>query len=103
MAWHLIGAPEQARLFADGGADVTVPVRLKGIRVERSRQFGEVYRALALWRGTGLGRLCEERLPVGKEQIAWEKMAAVLVAARLCEPSSELHIRRGRVSTHCPL
>ena len=28
----------------------------------------------------------------GKERIAWAKMAAVLVAARLCEPSSELHI-----------
>lgn len=24
--------------------------------------------------------------------VAWEKMAAVLVRARLCEPSSELHI-----------
>jgi transposase len=65
---------------------------LKGIRVERSRQFGDVYVALALWRGTGLEELCERLLPVGKERIAWAKMAAVLVAARFCEPSSELHI-----------
>lgn len=43
-----------------------MPVQLKGIRVERGRQFGDVYVALALWRGTGL--------------------------AELCEPSSELHI-----------
>src|SRR5258708_33790431 len=34
----------------------------------------------------------ERLLPVGKELIAWSKMAAVLVAARFCEPSSELHI-----------
>jgi hypothetical protein len=35
-----------------------VPVRLKDVRVERSRQFGDVYLALALWRGTeGLQRL----------------------------------------------
>jgi hypothetical protein len=27
-----------------------------------------------------------------RERISWAKMAAVLVAARLCEPSSELHI-----------
>ena len=47
LARHLVGAPEQARLFDDGCADVTVPVRLKGIRIERARQFGEVYRALA--------------------------------------------------------
>jgi len=92
FARRLIGAPEQARLFDDGSDDLTVPVRLKGLRVERSRQFGDVYLALALWRGTGLEDLCERLLPVGKESVPWPKMAAVLVAARLCEPSSELHI-----------
>src|SRR5262245_44701935 len=92
QAQHLIGTPEQAQLFDDGVRDVTVPVRLKGIRLERSRQFGDVYLALALWRGTGLAQLCNELLPAGKERVAWEKIAAVLVAARLCEPSSELHI-----------
>src|ERR1700738_3557600 len=92
LARQLIGTPEQAQLFDDGSQHLTVPVRLKGIRIERSRQFGDVYLALALWRGTGLAQLCEELLPTGKEQVAWEKMAAVLVAARLCEPSSELHI-----------
>jgi len=92
LARRVIGVPEQAELFADGHGDVAVPVRLKGVRIERSRQFGDVYLALALWRGTGLARLCEELLPAGKEQVAWEKIAAVLVAARLCEPSSELHI-----------
>ena len=92
LARRLIGAPEQAGLFDDGSQHVTVPVRLQGIRIERSRQFGDVYLALALWRGTGLAQLCEQLLPAGKECVAWEKMAVVLVAARLCEPSSELHI-----------
>ena len=92
LARRLIGAPEQAQLFDDGSEHLTVPVRLKGIRVERSRQFGDVYLALALWRGTGLEDLCERLFPAGKERIAWAKMAAVLVAARFCEPSSELHI-----------
>src|SRR6476619_7031119 len=92
LARRLIGAPEQAALFNDGSADLTVPVRLKGIRIERSRQFGDLYLALALWRGAGLEDLCERLLPIGKERIAWAKMAAVLVAARFCEPASELHI-----------
>src|SRR5215471_20506268 len=92
LARRLIGTPEQAQLFHDGSGQVTVPVRLKGIRVERSRQFGDVYLALALWRGVGLEELCERLLPAGKERGAWAKMAAVLVAARFCEPSSELHI-----------
>ena len=51
LAQHLIGAPERAQLFDDGSGHLTVPVRLKGIRIERSRQFGDVYLALALWRG----------------------------------------------------
>jgi transposase len=92
LARRLIGAPDQAQLFNDGSEQLTVPVRLKGIRIERSRRFGDVYLALALWRGTGLEDLCERLLPKGKERIAWAKMAAVLVAARFCEPSSELHI-----------
>ena len=92
LARRLIGAPEQGQLFDDGRAHETVPVRLKGIRVERSRQFGDVYLALALWRGLGLEELCERLLPAGQERISWAKMAAVLVAARFCEPSSELHI-----------
>lgn len=92
LARHLIGTPEQASLFDDSTRDVAVPVRLKGIKIERPRQFGDVYLALALWRGMGLADLCTQLLPSGKEQVPWEKIAAVLVAARLCEPSSELHI-----------
>jgi transposase len=92
LARQLIGTPEQAQLFKDGSEDLTVPVRLKGIRIERSRQFGDVYLALALWRGTGLEDLCRQLLPVGLERIAWAKIATVLVTARFCEPSSELHI-----------
>ena len=92
LSARLIGAPERAPLFADGAGDLTVPVRLKGIRIERPRRFGDVYLALALWRGMGLEQLCEQLLPTGKERVAWAKMAAVLVTARFCEPSSELHI-----------
>jgi transposase len=92
LARHLIGTPERAQLFGDGVEHLTVPVRLKGVRVERSFRFGDVYLALALWRGIRLEELCEQLLPIGKERIPWAKMAALLVSARLCEPSSELHI-----------
>lgn len=92
LARHLIGTPERASLFDDGSEHRTVPVRLKGVRIERSRQFGDVYVALALWRGIGLEALCQHLLPLGEERIAWSKMASVLVIARFCEPSSELHI-----------
>jgi transposase len=92
LARSLIGEPEQAALFNDGSQHQAVSVRLKGVRVERARQFGDVYLALALWRGVGLEEFCERLLPRGKEQVAWSKIASVLAVARVCEPSSELHI-----------
>lgn len=36
--------------------------------------------------------LLERLLPEGREAVPWATMAVVLVLARLCEPSSELHI-----------
>jgi len=92
LARSLIGEPEQADLFDDGVRDETIGVRLKGLRVEHGRAFGNVYLALALWRACRLDEFATAHLPSGKEEVPWEKMAAVLVAARLCEPSSELHI-----------
>jgi transposase len=92
LARALIGAPEQADLFDDGTREQTIGVRLKGVRVENGRAFGNVYLALALWRACRLDEFALAHIPAGKEEVPWEKMAAVLVAARLCEPSSELHI-----------
>lgn len=92
LARALIGEPEQAELFDEGTRSQAVGVRLKGVRIENGRQFGNVYLALALWRACRLDEFAAAHLPSGKEEVSWEKMAAVLVAARLCEPSSELHI-----------
>src|SRR3981081_18319 len=63
LARRLIGTPEQARLFNDGSTGLAVPVRWRGIRIGRARQLGDVYLALALWRGTGLEDLCGRLLP----------------------------------------
>jgi len=92
LARALIGEPEHADLFDDGTRDQTIGVRLKGVRVENGRLFGNVYLALALWRACRLDEFAAAHIAAGKEEVPWEKMAAVLVAARLCEPSSELHI-----------
>jgi len=45
-----------------------------------------------LWRALKLDELCAQLMPAGREAIPWSQMAAVLVIARLTEPSSELHI-----------
>jgi transposase len=69
-----------------------VQVEVDRVRVERVRDFGEVWLALVLWRRLGLDDLLSELLPRGEEEIDWATMVCLLVVARFCHPSSELHI-----------
>ncbi len=69
-----------------------VLVKLKGIRLERSRDFGDVWLALGLWRLAGLDELLSGLMPSGREEVPWATVAAILTLARFCEPSSELHV-----------
>ena len=93
LARTIVGEPDQANLFvAPAAAAQVVPVRLDRIRCERPRTFGSVWLAWTLWCALGLDALLARLLPRGREKVPWATMAAVLVLARLCEPSSELHI-----------
>jgi hypothetical protein len=93
LAQQLTGGSEQHELFEEPATgEQTVAVRLQGLRVERTRAFGDVWLGWTLWRALRLEALCAELVPVGREAVPWAQMAAVLVIARLCEPSSELHI-----------
>jgi hypothetical protein len=51
-----------------------------------------VYLGLLLWTRLGFAEFCKEQIPSGREEIPWSIMAAVLVLARFCAPSSELQI-----------
>jgi len=93
LALTINGGSEQYDMFeAPPAAREAVAVRLDQVRLERSRRFGDVWVGWVLWRAVGLDRFCAERLPAGRAQVPWATMAAILVLARLCEPSSELHI-----------
>ncbi len=67
-------------------------VDLRGVRVERVRDFGQVYLALALWRRLGLHQLLQEMLEVGREAVPWELTACILTVARFCGQRSELEV-----------
>ena len=93
LARTITGGREQADLFAPiPAAAPPIPVRLDRVRLERSRLFGDVWLGWTLWRALQLDTLLERLLPIGREGVPWATMALVLVLARLCEPSSELHI-----------
>lgn len=67
-------------------------VNVRGVRVERVRQFGRVYLGLALWRRLRLHKVLRELLPDGQEQIGWDQIACVLTMGRFCAQDSELSI-----------
>jgi transposase len=78
--------------YDEPSEDETVLVRLKGVQLERVRDFGDVWMAWGLWRLLGLDSLLAELIPHGQEEVPWATMAAILVIARFCQPQSELHI-----------
>jgi transposase len=72
--------------------DEPLLVKLSSIRLERTRDFGDVWLAWGLWRMLGLDEFFAERIEQGREDVSWGTMAAILAIARFCEPASELHI-----------
>ena len=93
LAKHFLGKrAEGPSLFEDTKPIAPERARLDQIRVERSRAFGDVWLGLTAWQALDLDQFCESVLPTGREKIQWATVAAILVIARLCEPSSELHI-----------
>jgi len=101
--WEQIGdlldgdepAPVQGRLgesLPEAEPAQWAQVDVRGLRVERVREFGEVYLALALWRRLGLGKLLEELIAPGKEEVPWDLVACILTVARFCGQKSELEV-----------
>jgi transposase len=78
--------------YDDPSEDEPVLVRLRDVRLERLRDFGDVWLALGLWRLLGMDKLLDSLSPAGREEVAWPVVAAILTIARFCEPQSELHI-----------
>ena len=99
MGWDQIGAAldgrvRQTDLFEDHSLDEPewATVDISRVRVERLRDFGDVYLALALWRRLRLDQFFNEQMFSGREEIPWALMACILTVARFCAPSSELKI-----------
>ena len=78
--------------YDDPTDEEPVEVNLKGLRLERLKDFGDVWLALGLWRLLELDSLLAEKTAHGREEVPWSVVAAILTISRFCEPSSELYI-----------
>jgi transposase len=92
LAEALVGVDPQPGLFDEPTLAEPVTVDLRRFHLERGRRFGDVWLGLRLWQALELDTVLDDWLPAGREEVPWARMAVVLVLARFCEPSSELHI-----------
>src|ERR1700756_256174 len=95
------GESRQLKLFP---SEVTPPdddeqvaqVLVDGVRLERTRRFGECFLGLELWRRLELDGFFAAVLdrPGDEADVPWSQVAALLAINRLCAPGSELAIEQ---------
>src|SRR2546425_6717176 len=102
LARAITGDRDQPDLFITEDADEAIPVRLKRIRLERGRGFGDVWLGWTLWRALRLDEALTRLLPEGREAVPWATMAAGLVLPPPCEPSGGVAIARTGVPRTAP-
>jgi transposase len=92
LADSIVGRERHPGLFDEEIPTKPLTVVPSGLRLERGRRFGDVWLAWKLWQALGLDTWLAKHLPRGRADVPWSLMAAVLVIARFCAPSSELQI-----------
>ncbi len=85
-------------LFAEDRPAATdihaIHVKLDQMELRRARPFGNCWLGCELWRQLELDRFWEQKLPRGREAVAWTKVLELLVVNRLIEPGSEFRLHR---------
>jgi transposase len=84
--------PEDRPVPAD--AIDSVQVKLSEMKLERARPYGNCWLGCELWRQLQLDRFWAERLPRGRECVAWHQVLELLAVNRLLDPGSEFRLHR---------
>ncbi len=84
--------PEDRPVPAD--AIDSVQVKLSEMKLERARPYGNCWLGCELWRQLQLDRFWSEKLPQGREAVAWPQVLELLVVNRLIDPGSEFRLHR---------
>jgi transposase len=72
----------------------TIQVKLSEMKLRRARPYGNCWLGCQLWQQLQLDRFWEQRLPSGRETVAWSQVLQLLVVNRLIDPGSEFHLHR---------
>src|SRR5205807_3079506 len=72
----------------------SVQVKLSEMQLRRARPYGNCWLGWRLWPQLELDRFWEQKLPPGREQVAWGQVLELLVVNRLIDPGSEFRVHR---------
>jgi transposase len=84
--------PEDRPVPAD--ALDSIQVKLSEMKLERARPYGNCWLGCELWRQLQMDRFWAEKLPEGRESVAWAQVLELLVVNRLIDPGSEFRLHR---------
>jgi transposase len=84
--------PEDRPVPAD--AIDSVQVKLSEMKLERARPYGNCWLGCELWRQLQLDRFWSEKVPRGRESVAWPQVLELLAVNRLIDPGSEFRLHR---------
>ena len=71
-----------------------IQVKLSQMELRRPRAFGNCWLGCEIWRLLELDRFWSEKLPEGREGVAWHKVIELLTVHRLVDPGSEWRLHR---------
>src|SRR2546428_1815845 len=71
-----------------------IQVKLSQMELRRPRAFGNCWLGCEVWRLLELGRFWAEKVPAGREAVAWYKVIELLAIHRLVDPGSEWRLPR---------
>jgi Transposase DDE domain len=71
-----------------------IGVQLSQMELRRPRAFGSCWLGCEIWRLLELDEFWREKLPEGREGVAWHKVIELLAVNRLVDPGSEWRLHR---------
>lgn len=71
-----------------------IGVQLSRMELRRPRAFGNCWLGCEIWRLLELDDFWQEKLPEGREAVAWHKVIELLAVNRLVDPGSEWRLHR---------
>lgn len=90
---HSVKPFRQQRLLGPEEVDA-IQVQLSRMELRRPRAFGHCWLGCEIWRLLELDRFWSEKLPEGREGVAWHKVIELLAVNRLVDAGSEWRLHR---------